>query len=807
MTSRCTKSITLTSVDGHTTTKVRFADRDVYALGAGRHLVRVRHRSDLPARLLDSGPLVLVLAKGTKLSVAQAASLTDCLEHGYAPRPFDTDQSSAELFFAPQAPRTTPSTTGFLNTTGLASSSSSGTLGEGGRGARRGPQSELFALLVNDRLSQSAYEDASTRQDRRAKLIKELVATSPDWLVDFTRSLRTEHNARSAALMLAVDATMAGHPRGHQLVDAALARPDEPALALRYFFDTYPGQSLPRAMRRGVAAAATRLYDEGAVVNFDRRRTRRIDGQPLADHEQPVTFADVLNLTHPKATSPEQSALFSYLRHGTLDAQALPRLAARQRLAKLSTKDKRSAVATAHVKAQAIFAKGYANRTRLDDDLASLSASDLLTWRPPTLERFIAQADVTARRQDVAAAITRLEAARDDAFGLLRPAATIAHRITSLEAHQHHDEIAHNRAETRLRQDPYDATALARHEELTRRIYERQARIDQLREEVSREQDACLPTALSRLAAAKKGVAATSDVPVEIAELALLAMGYKETITSLDLFDGVSPAAREFLFERLADQHAAANSSVQITDLVTAGTYLAYQAAKDEPIVSSRRDRAFAAPGLDALDHAAQALAASTLGDLGDKRVLVLVDGSGSMHSGVSTRRGDSRAQAYEGTTRSQLAAGFAGLIASAGTNVDVVSYSTQGVAVDLTQHSGVISAAMAISLAAEGGGTDTFGVLADTYAGHDIVVILTDEQTSWSPFTGEGPGTDRYDHATPRDFRLPEKTKIITCNLAGDEFAHAASHPNHLTIAGASLAVLEGLAAAVKGRAWEAGI
>jgi hypothetical protein len=153
----------------------------------------------------------------------------------------------------------------------------------------------------------------------------------------------------------------------------------------------------------------------------------------------------------------------------------------------------------------------------------------------------------------------------------------------------------------------------------------------------------------------------------------------------------------------------------------------------------------------------------------------------------------------------------FAGMIAQAGQNVDVVVYDTTAHPVDVSDAPGPITAAQDIAKASPGGATDTWGVLMDTYDDHDLVVILTDEQTSWSPFE---PSTDGYGggyygrtRGPRRMDRLPTATKVITCNLAGDAGSHAPSHPNHLSISGVSPVVLEGVAAAVAGEPWGAGI
>jgi hypothetical protein len=66
-----------------------------------------------------------------------------------------------------------------------------------------------------------------------------------------------------------------------------------------YWLATH-GRNLPMPIKRGVADAARRLYNERAVLRYDgvSRQTR---------------MADVLELTHPAPRDAKQSALFKYL--------------------------------------------------------------------------------------------------------------------------------------------------------------------------------------------------------------------------------------------------------------------------------------------------------------------------------------------------------------------------------------------------------------------------------------------------------------------------------------------------------------
>jgi hypothetical protein len=113
-------------------------------------------------------------------------------------------------------------------------------------------------------------------------------------------------------------------------------------------------------------------------------------------------------------------------------------------------------------------------------------------------------------------------------------------------------------------------------------------------------------------------------------------------------------------------------------------------------------------------------------------RTLVLLDLSGSMWSPLSGR---SRLQRWEAAALFGVALGLRARSA------DVVAYGTSWQRVPLSPGGSLLSAITGLRNL---GGTDTFGALAATYAGHDRVVILTDEQaqpTRWSRTTWPGTG------------------------------------------------------------------
>jgi hypothetical protein len=134
-------------------------------------------------------------------------------------------------------------------------------------------------------------------------------------------------------------------------------------------------------------------------------------------------------------------------------------------------------------------------------------------------------------------------------------------------------------------------------------------------------------------------------------------------------------------------------------------------------------------------------------------RTLVLIDTSGSMHCGFSR----------DGTLMRWDAAALFGLaLARRCSYADVVSFSS-GTMVFPTRPGESVLAALhrwRTDGFFIGGGTETAGALRRHFAGHDRVVILTDEQA--------GGGT--VDTAIPLD------VPMITFNLAGYRYGHAPS-------------------------------
>jgi hypothetical protein len=172
---------------------------------------------------------------------------------------------------------------------------------EGAPGFAHDLKSELFLLAVANMVGEDTfYESASTRDDRYTRLIAEVVRLDPAWLGAFLKWLRNDANMRSASLVGALEAarTMvtAGIPGARAIVSSVLQRADEPGEALAYWMGQH-GRAIPKPVKRGIADAAVRLYNERSLLKYD-------------SGTRAVRFADVLDLTHPSPAQPWQHDLF-----------------------------------------------------------------------------------------------------------------------------------------------------------------------------------------------------------------------------------------------------------------------------------------------------------------------------------------------------------------------------------------------------------------------------------------------------------------------------------------------------------------
>ena len=214
----------------------------------------------------------------------------------------------------------------------------SGRTHEGGTGYARDARSELFLRATASFAGEdSFYEDAAVRDERTRELVSGL-ATDADgfaWLAGFLPWLRDGGNVRSAPVMLAAEAVKARLAAGldggnRQLIGSVLRRADEPGEMLAYWTSRY-GRAVPKPVKRGIADAVARLYDERAFLRYD-------------SAARGFRFGDVIDLVHPPPATAKtawQGDLFRWAitaRHGRDEAPpaSLPAVRARWELARMA---------------------------------------------------------------------------------------------------------------------------------------------------------------------------------------------------------------------------------------------------------------------------------------------------------------------------------------------------------------------------------------------------------------------------------------------------------------------------------------
>ncbi|RKN33883.1 hypothetical protein [Micromonospora musae] len=189
------------------------------------------------------------------------------------------------------ATRIRPAVTLLVTTTALAANA------HGLPGHVRDERSELFLLGVSlrDVSKDTFYERAGARVERFCALVRGLAVSGPGWLTDVLRWLRADGNLRTAPLVAAAEfaAARRSTPDPDQLVatvvDAVLQRADEPGELVAYW--TTPYGMAPKGVKKGIARAVIRLYDEYCLSKYDRdglgfRFPRAVESAAVAGHAQ-----------------------------------------------------------------------------------------------------------------------------------------------------------------------------------------------------------------------------------------------------------------------------------------------------------------------------------------------------------------------------------------------------------------------------------------------------------------------------------------------------------------------------------------
>lgn len=193
----------------------------------------------------------------------------------------------------------------------------------GAAGWTRTPQTELF-LRASGAFhggEGTFYESAEKRDDKLRELVRWVALNDPEWGFEFARWLRGPGNMRTASLMFAVEfaherlkegehgttGTRVGEPgkkwatvSNRSIIDVVCQRADEPGELLAIWTAWY-GRRIPKPVKRGLADAVRRLYNERSLLKYD-------------TDSHSYRFGDVLNLVHaaPNPDKPWQGDLFRY---------------------------------------------------------------------------------------------------------------------------------------------------------------------------------------------------------------------------------------------------------------------------------------------------------------------------------------------------------------------------------------------------------------------------------------------------------------------------------------------------------------
>lgn len=210
-------------------------------------------------------------------------------------------------------------------------------------------KTELFLGATSAFAGQDTfYEKGAKRDERLIALVRKLAVDDWAWTYDFLVWLRSEGNMRTAPIMLAVEAVRAriaakefgsvgsrvpepgsGHVAmtSRRLIAAVLQRADEPGELMAYCENVY-GRPTPKAIKRGVADAVERLYNERSFLRYN-------------SESRALGFGSVIELAQMRRIPGWQGDLFRYaidVQHGNAKEipESLTAIRARRTLSQLS---------------------------------------------------------------------------------------------------------------------------------------------------------------------------------------------------------------------------------------------------------------------------------------------------------------------------------------------------------------------------------------------------------------------------------------------------------------------------------------
>jgi len=198
---------------------------------------------------------------------------------------------------------------------------------------------------------------------RYDELIREATREDPEQVAGFLRWLRAETPMRypalaGAAAFVSERLVLGQHGMSRPLVGSVLRRADDPGHLLAYWMGEY-GPAVPKPVKRGVADAVTRLYDERALLAYDTGSHHLARGGFLSEEltlrggirsARPLRFGEVVELVHPVARDQVKGDLFRYAldrRHGRARTtpESLPLVRRRTELLRTAVEGRRATAA------------------------------------------------------------------------------------------------------------------------------------------------------------------------------------------------------------------------------------------------------------------------------------------------------------------------------------------------------------------------------------------------------------------------------------------------------------------------------
>ena len=703
--SQCSRKVTIRGV------KVDLDRYAVWSRSSSGALERVRHRSDL-----EKDADYVVVLKSKKLDVQDIAqALDDPLLH-------------PEVLRLPYEAR------GEVKTH------------QGGPGHLRDPRSALIlASLGTWKGSDTFHESDKDRSIRLRSLVQQATLSDPGWVRDLIPFIRSEGNMRTVSIHAALDAAAMGHPDAAQIIKETLQRADEPGVALKYWLDTY-GRSMPASVKKGIAAAALKLYSQRNVLRYGNSGKNR------------VSAADVLRLTHPKPSDTNQEILFQFLTTRDEDLkdglrEELEVFKSRKNLASLDNQQRLRLMQQERESAvRALLSGDKSYRS----SLSVLSTTELAAWisqaTPKSPEQQAAKErhdsikdEVKELRAQSAQASRDLKRARQKAFSSLRDSemgadfskakeelvkASVALR-ESKDArrqavknagntpHWERDNAVVTRineckeAESRAFEDYQLAKTEYRHQKFTiaRTASEM---IPSGIQSAADKAESMLYDASYRLKSAAEDLRATQPgISAAVWETAMPNMGYMELLRNVRNMEesGVASDILDIAASRLSDPQQIRDSRQMPLRFWSAAKALSDSRTFESALESGLEVSTEAVPPLDG-------------------RTLILVDQSGSMGVPYGGYRNIGDINVDSQATLGEVAALYGAALAKRSKDVDLVMFgSSHHLAADVKDSS--ILDSVRNHGSASLGGTNTWTALNESFQNHDRVIILSDGQSN----------------------------------------------------------------------------